>query len=198
LPVPSGSAQVVAEQRGERGVGLGVDHRVDPLLGDPVAVVVADRLLEHHVVARQRDLVDLERHVEAVVGQLAEADQAIDLAEQLAVDQRALVEVVIGVDLEAAVLGEALGGHARGHQHDRDVAQRALLAALEHLEPGLVRLLDGDHHQRRRLARGQRDRAIDIGLGRDVEPVAAQLVGERGSKRGIGVDQQDAAVHRPR
>ena len=39
---------------------------------------------------------------------------------------------------------------------------------------------------------------LDIGLGSDLELIARELLLQRGAKRGISVDQQDAAVHRPR
>ena len=192
---PGTAECIVVQDRRERRVGLGVDHRVDPLA--PAVVVLADRLLEYHVVVPQRDVIDLDRHVE-LDGGLAEPDQAVDLAQQLAVGQRSLVDVVVGVDLEAAMLGEALGRHARGDQHDRHLAQRSFLAALEHLEPRLVGLLDRDHQQRRRGRHREHEGLVGVGLGRDLEPVASQLLRQRGSKRGVSVDQQDAAVHRRR
>ena len=108
--------------------------------------VLADGLVEHHVAARQRDLVDLDRDVEiVVVGAASPSPIRLSiLPSSSSVEHRPLVEVLVGVDLEAAVLREALGRHRRGHQHDRHLRERALLALLEHLEAGLVGLVDRD------------------------------------------------------
>ena len=84
---------------------------------------LAADLVEHDITIGDlhRDLVlEGNRQVLFVV-RLAERDQAIDLADQLVGRHRALVDVLVGVNLEVAVLREALGGYRSGHQDDRDL-----------------------------------------------------------------------------
>ena len=176
-----------------------------------VAVVgdldLADLLLEDHVILGERDVVDLHRDVDRqrgvrLVGDVgcrrSERDQPIEDRAQRLGRVVALVEVRIRVGLEAAVLREVLGRHRRGHQQDRDAGERALLAALEHLEAGLVRLLHADDQQRRRVGLAERDALVGVELDDDVEPVAPEARDEVLVEPGIGVDQQDTSVHAPR
>ncbi|MCB9570603.1 MAG: hypothetical protein H6709_00785 [Kofleriaceae bacterium] len=126
---------------------------------------------------------------------LAEADQVVDLADDLGRVEAALVDVLVGVDLDLAVVGEALGRHRRGHQDHRDRRGDALLGLVAQRVADLVGLVDGDDDQRRLELRhpGQ-----DVALGRagrdDLEAVGTELVLEQLVERAVGVDEQDAAM----
>ena len=199
--------EVVAEHPAERALDVGIDAGIHALarvtvrvriVSEVAAAIDADLLLEDHVAVGERDVIDLDGDVEVILDGRAERDQPTDLRDQIFDGVLALVEVLVGVGLEAPVLREAVGGHRRRDEHDRDLRERTLAALLEHLEAALLRLLDPDDQHRRQVRGRQRDRLIRIGLDHDIDPVPRELPGQGLVERGISVDQQDASVHAPK
>jgi hypothetical protein len=164
-----------------------------------LGVEVADvlELLDHLGVGQvERQVLDLDRDLQLLaVQRLAEPDQVVDLADQLGGVEAALVDVLVGVDLELAVPGEARRRHRRGRQDHRQVGRHALLGLVAQRVPDLVGLVDrDDDHQRLELGHlGE-----DVGVGRaghhDLDAVRAELVDEQAVEYAVVVDEQDASA----
>ncbi len=124
-------------------------------LGGLVRIAVDD-LVEYDVavVDFHWNLVDRDRELVVVRRRLTECDEPVDLADELVRRHRALVDVVVGMHLEPAVLLEALRPAPLScDENDRHSRQHALLALLEHAERGLLRrLFDREDDQGRRSA----------------------------------------------
>ncbi|MBK7071139.1 MAG: hypothetical protein IPH44_02450 [Myxococcales bacterium] len=192
-------------QRRERRVGLGVDQVVEAgrrvhgvgALVEVVAVAEIERgavdLVDQHVVV-DRHLVDLDRDRQlAVAGQLAQPEQVVELAEQLGGREPALVEVLVGVDLELAVRRERVDRDAAGDQHHRQVGGHALLGLVERRVALLVGFVDGDHH-RDHAELGDLGQRVGGGVLHDLEPVGPQLAAEQGVELAVRIDKQDLAL----
>jgi hypothetical protein len=209
-------------QRGEGGVGLGVDVGVDQhgRRRDPGLAVleVVERLgigldgavRGQEIQGRARltvgvdlDLLDID-HLDVLLGHpqlevvvvllvnhLAQADELVDLVDQLLVGEAALVNVLVGVDAQLAMAVKTRLGHRLRREHDRDLAGYAFLGLVAERVPGLVGQLDGDEDdlgpQVGHAAQRVRVLTDDV----DLETVRAEILLQPGLELRIAIDQQD-------